>query len=194
VTNVARSESSPLTFDEYLRRSADALLRHATIVTADPQQAQDIVQTVLERAYRGWDRIGSLDHPHAYLRRMVVNEFISFRRRMARIFLTAAVPEPDRPPDHADQYAERSALIERIRRLPNRQRAAVALRYWDGLTDAEIAAELGCSPGSVRGYISRGLRTLRLEAEDPQRAARRGDMDGTGTAAVAAINTKRELG
>ena len=191
MTNVAWSESNSLAFDEYLRRHADALLRHATIVTADPQQAQDIVQTVLERAYRRWDRIGGLDHPDAYLRRMVVNEFISLRRRMARILLTAAVPEPDRTPDHADQHAERSALIDRIRRLPNRQRAAVALRYWDGLTDAQIAAELGCTAGSVRGYISRGLRALRVDAEPPQPIAGRGD---AGRAATEdATDTTRRL-
>ena len=191
MTNVDWSESNPLAFEDYLRRHADALLRHATILTADPQQAQDIVQTVLERAYRRWDRIGGLDHPHAYLRRMVVNEFISLRRRMARILLTAAVPELDGSPDHADQHAERSELVDRIRRLPNRQRAAVALRYWDGLTDAQIAAELGCTVGSVRGYIFRGLRALRVDAEEPDRVAGRGN--GGNAATAAAIDTNREL-
>ena len=191
MTNVAPSEANRLAFDDYLNRHADALLRHATIVTADPQQAQDIVQTVLERAYRRWDRIGGLDHPDAYLRRMVVNEFISLRRRMARVLLTAAVPDRDHTADFADRHAERSALVERIRRLPNRQRAAVALRYWDGLADTQIAAELGCSVVSVRGYISRGLRALRLDvdARGPQRLAGRSDAGGAG----AAITTNREL-
>ena len=179
-----------MAFEDYLRFYADALLRHATIVAADPQQAQDIVQTVLERAYRRWDRIGALDHPDAYLRRMVINEFISLRRRMARVLLTAAVPEPDRTPDHADQHAERSALVERIRGLPSRQRAAVALRYWDGLTDVQIAAELGCTVGSVRGYISRGLRALRIDAENPQPVAGRGDARSTGATATADTNRR----
>jgi RNA polymerase sigma-70 factor (sigma-E family) len=165
VTLTPGSGPEPLGFNDYVCRHADALLKHATVVTAHPQEAQDIVQTVLERAYRHWDQIGGLAYPDAYLRRMVINEFISVRRRMKRILLTAAVPERDAAPDHAEQHAERSALIDRIRRLPSRQRVAVALRYWDGFTDAQIAEELGCTVGTVRGYIWRGLRSLRLDVE-----------------------------
>ena len=84
------------------------------------------------------------------------NEAVSLGRAKER------VPESSGLPDPADRHADRAALIAEIRRLPNRQRAAVALRYWEDLTDAQIAEQLGCREATVRGYIRRGLRTLRL--------------------------------
>jgi RNA polymerase sigma-70 factor (sigma-E family) len=150
-----------LTFDEFFDSRGDSLLRYATAITADPHTAKDVVQSVLERAFIRWDRISAMEHPDAYVRRMIVNEFISWRRRISRIRLTNQMP--DLPPlvDHADQHADRDALIAQLRKLPNRQRAAVALRYWDDLTDAQIAAELGCSEGTVRSCIWHALRKLR---------------------------------
>jgi len=154
-------------FDEYVAQYGDGLLRHATIVAADPYLGQDIVQTVLERAYRRWPRIAQMDHPDAYLRRMVVNEFVSTRRRLRRVNPFACVPEPPAIRDHADQQSDRTTLVAELRKLPPRQRAAVALRYWDGLPDAEIAAQLGCSEGTVRGYIHRALQRLRAGLDEP---------------------------
>jgi len=156
-----------VTFDEFVDQSADALLRYATAVTADPHTAKDVVQSVLERAFTRWDRISAMEHPDAYLRRMVVNEFISWRRRISRVRLTDRVPEPTARADHADQHADRDDLIAQLRKLPNRQRVAVALRYWSDLTDAQIAAELGCSEGTVRGYIWHALRTIRGGIDPP---------------------------
>lgn len=153
-----------MTFEEYLETSGNALLRHATIVSADPAAAEDIVQVVLERALRQWERIGAMEFPDAYLRRMVVNEFLSLRRRLGRVFLTASVP--DTPvTDPSDQRGDRTMLIAELRRLPKRQRAAVALRYWADLPDREIATQLGCSETSVRGYIFRALHALRVSLD-----------------------------
>jgi RNA polymerase sigma-70 factor (sigma-E family) len=154
-----------VTFDDYVRANGDALLRYAMVVSADATVAEDLVQSVLERAYPRWDRIAAMDRPDAYLRRMVVNEFISLRRRIGRVFVVERVPE--RPvADPADQGADRQALITELRRLPARQRAAVALRYWADLSDAQIAEELGCKETTVRGYIWRGLRALRLTVDE----------------------------
>lgn len=166
-----------MTFDDYVRVNGDGLLRYATVVSADAHVAEDVVQSVLERAYARWGRIEAMDHPDAYLRRMVVNEFISLRRRIGRVFVVDRVPE--RPvADPADQHADRHALIAELRQLPPRQRAAVALRYWADLSDAQIAVELGCAESTVRGYIWRGLRALRLTVDGsdaPTSLARRTD-------------------
>ena len=151
-----------VSFEDYVSARADGLLRYAMVVTADAHVAEDVVQSVLERAYPRWARIAAMEHPDAYVRRMVLNEFISLRRRIGRVFVVERVPEAPGLPDPADSHADRAALIAEIRRLPNRQRAAVALRYWDDLTDAQIADQLGCREVTVRGYIRRGLRTLRL--------------------------------
>ena len=60
-------------------------------------------------------------------------------------------------------YAERDALVAQLGKLPARQRAVLALRYYEGLSDTEIANLIGCRPGTVRGYATRALATLRVE-------------------------------
>ncbi len=153
-----------MTFDEYLTYRLPSLLRFAMVVTCSPHLAEDVVQEVLARAHPRWERIGGIEQPEAYLKRMVVNEYLSWRRRSARVVtvdlaaLTAAAPPM---PDHASAYGERDALVRRIGALTPKQRAVVALRYYDGRTDAEIAAVLGCSEGTVRTHASRALAALR---------------------------------
>ncbi|MFJ6673840.1 SigE family RNA polymerase sigma factor [Actinosynnema sp. NPDC091369] len=151
-------------FGEYVVGRRPALMRFATVLTCRPWLAEDIVSDVLGRAFERWDRISAMAEPHAYVRRMVVNEYLSWRRRLARTTPRAEVdPESARIGDGADERARRDALISRLARLPRRQRAAVVLRYYAGLTDAEIAAELGCRVPTVRSQISRALATLRLD-------------------------------
>jgi RNA polymerase sigma-70 factor (sigma-E family) len=163
-----------VTFEEYLDSKGPGLLRHAVVLTADPHEAEDLVQTVLERAYHRWTTVAALDYPDAYLRRMVTNEFISLRRRLGRIFVVDRVPEPAAVADLADQEVDRQALIGEIRRLPSKQRAAIALRYWGDLSFAQIAEQLNCSEVSARGYIWRATRALRLtldDSDDPSESA-----------------------
>lgn len=112
MTNVARSESNPLSFEDYVHRQPVALLRHATIVTADPAQAQDIVQTVLERAYRSWDRIGGFNHPDAFPSRMVVNEFTWSTAPRSR---SPARPPPGRASPATQTGPGRAELVQTAR-------------------------------------------------------------------------------
>ncbi len=156
------------TFDGYVAAKGAGLLRHATVLTADPHAAADVVQTVLERAFHRWGRISAMEYPDAYVRRMIVNEAVSARRRVAWIVLSDRAAEAPAAEDRTGQLDERSALIARIRKLPPRQRAAVALRYYVDLTDAQIADQLGCGESTVRGYIFRALRALRLELESDE--------------------------
>ncbi|QQQ79595.1 SigE family RNA polymerase sigma factor [Saccharothrix sp. 6-C] len=150
-------------FGEYVVGRRPALMRFATVLTCQTWLAEDIVSDVLGRAFERWDRISVMAEPHAYVRRMVVNEYLSWRRRLARTSPRAEV-HPDVPVgDGADDRAQRDAMIRRLARLPRRQRAAVVLRYYAGLPDAEIAVELGCRVTTVRSQISRALATLRLD-------------------------------
>lgn len=164
-----------MTFDDFLTHRLSTLLRFATVVTCDPHLAEDVVQDVLIRAHGRWARITALDHPEAYLKRMVVNEFLSWRRRAARVVpvdieaLLAAAPAH---PDHAQRHGERDALLRRIADLTPKQRAVIALRYYDGRTDAEIALTLGCSVVTVRSHASRALAALRVALTEPIRGER----------------------
>src|SRR5687768_5019928 len=101
------------------------------------------------RAYARWRSIVELDQPEAYLRRMVTNEYLSWRRRWARVTPHADVGGAAPPAaDHADSHAERDAIRVELARLPRRQRAVLVLRYYAGLTDSEIADVLGCPAGT----------------------------------------------
>jgi RNA polymerase sigma-70 factor (sigma-E family) len=164
-----------VTFDEFLTYRLTSLLRFAMVVTCDPHVAEDVVQEVLLRANERWARIGGLDQPEAYLKRMVVNEYISWRRRATRV-VTLDRPALDHlvppTPDPADGRVDRDDLAARVARLTPKQRAVVALRYYDDRSDAEIADVLGCSEGTVRAHASRALATLRAELTEG--SARRG--------------------
>ncbi|MGI8679035.1 MAG: SigE family RNA polymerase sigma factor [Jatrophihabitans sp.] len=150
-------------FAQYMRTQRPALLRFATVLTGQTWLAEDLVSDVLGRAYERWDRIGAMDRPHAYVRRMIVNEHLSWRRRLQRT-TPAADPQPrDAAADSADEHAERDAMITLLATLPNKQRTAVVLRYYAGLSDAEIAQELGCRESTIRSQISRALQALRID-------------------------------
>lgn len=155
------------TFAEFLTERTAALLRFATVVTGDPHQAEDVVQDVLVKAYGRWDHVGQLDHPEAYLRRMIVNAHISWWRRRTPTARGAFELDDISVPDHADQVTRRSELVGLVRRLPRKQRAAVALRYYADHTDAEIAEILGCSTSTVRSQIARALVKLRVDVDQP---------------------------
>ena len=161
------------TFDQFAADRIDRLLRFATALTCDPHLAQDVVQEVLVRVQHKWDRIGPLSARDQYVRRMIINEYLSWRRRKAARTVAATHSTLDElgPPtaDPANAYAERDAMRKRIATLPRKQRAALVLRYYEDRTDAEIAELLGCSAGTVRSHISRALSTLRANHQHPVR-------------------------
>jgi RNA polymerase sigma-70 factor (sigma-E family) len=156
-----------MTFEEFADTRLAAVLRFAGVLTGDRALAEDVVQEVLIRAHARWRRIGRLDHPESYIKKMVVNEFISAQRRNWRFVPAGAELSTGQVPDHACRHAERDALLAEIGKLPRRQRAVLVLRYYEGLSDPEIAEALGCTPGTIRGYASRALATLRVGMSAP---------------------------
>jgi RNA polymerase sigma-70 factor (sigma-E family) len=157
----------PGTFAEYVARQRPALMRFATVLTGQPWLADDLVSDVLGRVFERWDRIRTMSEPQAYVRRMVVNDYLSWHRRLARTAPRAEVEPAGTVADPAAEHAEREAMLARLARLPRRQRAAVVLRYYAGLSDTEIAAHLGCREGTVRSQISRALAGLRIDSPNP---------------------------
>ena len=161
------------TFDQFAADRIDRLLRFATALTCDPHLAQDVVQEVLVRVQHRWARIGPMPARDLYVRRMIINEYLSWRRRKAAKTVAATHSTLDAlgtpTADPAAGYAERDAMRTQIARLPRKQRAALVLRYYSDRSDAEIAELLGCSTGTVRSHISRALSTLRANHQQPVR-------------------------
>lgn len=160
-----------MTFEEFAAARLPAVLRFAGVLTGDRALAEDVVQDALIRASRRWQTIGQLDRPEAYVRKMIINEFLSWRRRSWRLVLggTGGGLDGQPIPDPAADYAERDAITTELAKLPRRQRAVLVLRYYQGLSDPEIAEVLGCRPGTVRGYAARALAALRAEMAGPPR-------------------------
>jgi RNA polymerase sigma-70 factor (sigma-E family) len=154
-----------VTFEEFVSARLGALIRYATVVTWDPHLAEDIVQDVLLRTRAKWARIGAADSPEAYVKRMVVNEFLSWRRRKAArlVPVETATLGGLMPPGHdaIGEADERDAIQRMIAALPPKQRVAIALRYYEDLADEQIAEILGCRPVTVRTHIFRALASLR---------------------------------
>jgi RNA polymerase sigma-70 factor (sigma-E family) len=150
-------------FEEFAALRLPALLRFATVLSGDPALAEDVLQEVLIRAHQRWSRIDGMERPEPYLRKMIVNEFVSTHRRWWRWVPKATVEPVGREPDPATRHADRDELTAELAKLPRRQRAVLVLRYYEGLSDTEIAEALGCSPGTVRGYASRALAALRVQ-------------------------------
>ncbi|MDP9869468.1 MULTISPECIES: SigE family RNA polymerase sigma factor [Streptosporangium] len=146
-------------FDDFVAEQADALLRYGYVLTGNPHDAADLVQEALVRLRGAWPKVRRKDSPHSYVRTTMARLHISIWRRHRREHLTGEPPERVHhdafPPD------EDQGLWEELAVLPRRQRAVLVLRYYEQLTDAEIAEVLGISPGTVRGYASRGLDKLR---------------------------------
>ena len=159
-----------LTFESFLEAEMGSLLRFAAVLTGDTGLAEDVVQEVLIRANARWDRIGSMHHRRAYVRRMIVNEYLSWRRRSWRSVPggTAEDVSDGQTPDIGAAVVQRHALLAELARLPRRQRAVIVLRYYEGLTDSEVAKVLGCRPATVRGYAARALAALRVDPTAPR--------------------------
>ncbi|GAB2783040.1 SigE family RNA polymerase sigma factor [Streptomyces daliensis] len=170
----ARTTSStvtPLTFTSYVRARGPVLLRTARSLTADPRDAEDLLQTALTKTYLAWERIADHRALDGYVRRALLNTRTSqWRKRRVDEFSCEELPEPEPlpGPDPAEQQALRDAMWRAVLKLPARQRAMVVLRYYEDLSEVQTAAVLGVSVGTVKSAVSRALAKLR---EDPQLAS-----------------------
>jgi RNA polymerase sigma-70 factor (sigma-E family) len=156
-------------FDDFVTGRGWALLRFAYVLSGDAHLAEDLVQEVLARMHRRWDRVTAMDHAEAYVRAAIVRQFLSWRRRRAaREAVLADLPEPPGGPEPQQQVGERDRMWRLLSGLPRAQRAVLVLRFYCDLPDDEIAALLGCGPSTVRSQAARALarmRTLLAEEE-----------------------------
>jgi RNA polymerase sigma-70 factor (sigma-E family) len=152
-------------FSDFMHGRWAQVVRLGYGLTGDLQIAEDLAQTAFARAYASWPRVRRAADPDAYVRKIVVNANLNrFRKRRVIEHLTGTVPEVAQPGDPAGRHEDRAALMAALLRLPYGQRAVVVLRYWLDMTEAEVAAVMGCSVGNVKSQASRALAKLRNSA------------------------------
>jgi RNA polymerase sigma-70 factor (sigma-E family) len=162
-------------FAEFVAGALPGLLRFGHVLTGHPQEAEDLVQTALGRSLRAW-RLHQIDDPRAFVRKVMVNSYSSwYRRRGSREWATADLSGHGLVEDHARQLGERDVVWRALRTLPARQRAVIVLRYYEDLPDAQIAAVMGTSTGTVKSQMSRAMKRL-ADALVPARAAGQHDL------------------
>ena len=152
-------------FREYMVSRWGGLVRFAYGLTGDRGHAEDLAQTALAKAYASWPRVRRAGDPDAYVRRILINaNHGRFRKRRVHEKSGELAIEPA-VADGTDAFDQREALVAALMELPPKQRAVVVLRYWDGLTETQAAAILGCSVGTVKSQASRALTKLRNSAQ-----------------------------
>jgi RNA polymerase sigma-70 factor (sigma-E family) len=150
-------------FPEFAAARLPSLLRYAHLLTGDAHLAEDLVQEALTRAYLNWPKVVGADRPERYVIRILTNHYLGWRRRSwwRRDLPAGDELAPPSVPDSAGDLVERDAVWTLLGTLPRRQRAVLVLRYYEGLTDAEISELLGCAPVTVRTHAYRAFATLR---------------------------------
>lgn len=159
-----QAESGSVDFEAWVSARSDALLRFAYVLTGDPNLAEDAVQDALTTACARWSRVSRADDVEAYVKRMIVNAHISWWRRFRRREAPAAEPALAMPTstDGSGDRAEAEAVWALCSTLPDRQRAAVVLRFYEQLSYAEIAALLHCAEATARSSVHRALAALKV--------------------------------
>jgi RNA polymerase sigma-70 factor (sigma-E family) len=151
-------------FSAFVRAHTSALLRSAFLLTSDAAAAEDLVQETFLRLYPKWSRVARVEAPLAYVRRSMLNTFLNSRRtKSSQEQPIAEIPDRPDESDLACDVTERALVVWLLESLPPRQRAVLVLGFLHDLSDAEIAADLGCRRATVRSIVSRALASVRSE-------------------------------
>ena len=154
------TDTATPTYEEYVGARWTALYRTAYLLTGAHADAEDLAQNTLVKVYLAWPKVVGAASPDAYVRRILTNTFVSARRplRISRESLVDRVPDVQvlEVDDH-----ERMRLWPHISALPPKQRAVIVLRYYEDLSELQIADALGCSPGTVKSNASLALKSLK---------------------------------
>lgn len=156
------SRRDPAAFAEFVAARSAALHRSAYLLVGDRGLAQDLLQEALTKTYVAWPRLRDPGKAEAYTRKAITHTAISWYRRKA---WSSERPSDDLPEGqstgHADDVAQREWLWQALQDLPPRQRAAIVLRFYEDLTEAQTAEAMGCAVGTVKSQVHAGLKTLR---------------------------------
>src|SRR5262245_36098700 len=167
-------------FSELVQARSSALLRTAYLVVGDHQLAQDLLQEALVKAYVAWPRLRDTSKAEAYVRRTIVRTAISWRRRRSFHERPTDVVPDAAGSDESESMVVHDVVWDSVVSLPPKQRAALVLRYYEDLSEADTAQVLGCSVGTVKSQVSTALAKLR-ERVGPDVALPLLPQDGTVT-------------
>lgn len=173
---VAASTDRDEEFSSYMAARQPALLRTAYLLAGDRAGAEDLVQSALAKLYLSWDKVQNRESLDGYVRRIMVNEHNSLWRRAWKRRELATDTMPERPVTDVYDDGQGAALWEFVQTLPPKQRSVIVLRYYEDLSEAETAAILGVSVGTVKSQASRALAGLRQRAPrslDPREEEKR---------------------
>ncbi|RVX46283.1 RNA polymerase sigma-70 factor (sigma-E family) [Nonomuraea polychroma] len=145
-------------FEDFVRARGPALLRYGYVLSGNADDAADLVQEALLKLSGAWRRVRNKDNPESYVRTVMARQHISWWRKRRREHVTDEVPEGSYTDDHA--FGE---LWKELATLPRKQRVVLVLRYYEDLSDKEIAEILGISRGTVRSQAFHALNALRVK-------------------------------
>ena len=147
-------------YREFAGSRAASLHRTAYLLCGDWHLADDLVQETFVQTFRHWRRVQRADNQHAYVKRILINEFNRHWRRYGGLPVSADDRLEVAVPDISDEVVNRADLLRALLTLPARQRATVVLRYLEGMSERETAAVMRCSEGTVKSQTARALDAL----------------------------------
>jgi RNA polymerase sigma-70 factor (sigma-E family) len=155
-------------FAEFVVARERALQRTAWLLTGDWALAEDLVQTALVRSWPRWERIRRRDNPEIYVRKVMVNTWLTWsRRKWRKEQAFALVPDRPAPGDHAAETSVRIAVQQALAALTARQRAVLVMRVFDDMSEGDVAQALGLAVGTIKSTTAQALAKLR---QDPRLA------------------------
>jgi RNA polymerase sigma-70 factor (sigma-E family) len=154
-------------FTDFVRAQSASLFRTAYLMTGDYQRAEDLLQTTLVRVYQRWPRIDAMERPAAYARKILVNQSVSWWRRRSSNESTLTPRDEPSWQGRVDEVAEHERAWQAVLTLPPRQRAVMVLRYYEDLSEADIAAALNMAPGTVKSHGHAASRRLAQLLSEP---------------------------
>jgi RNA polymerase sigma-70 factor (sigma-E family) len=161
--------SEPEGFHQFVAARSPGLVRAAWLLTGNLATAEDLVQTALAKVWARWSQVERQDAPEVYVRRVMMSTFLTWsRRRWHGERAVERLPETATAPDDLHQVELRWSVSHALRALPRRQRAVVVLRYFEDLTEQQVARVLNCSVGTVKSQNAKAIAKLRA---DPQLTA-----------------------
>lgn len=154
-----------------MRAHSATLFRTAYLMTGDYQRAEDLLQTTLVRVYQRWPRVGAMDRPVGYARKVLVNQEVSWWRRKSSHELALVLRDEPAWGGRMEEVVEHERVWNAVLSLPPRQRAVTVLRYYEDLTEGQIAETLAMAPGTVKSHAHAAARRLAGLLGEPAAAA-----------------------
>jgi len=159
-------------FADFVRTQSASLFRTAYLMTGDYQRAEDLLQTTLVRLYQRWARVVEMERPGGYAHKVLVSQAGSWWRKRSSRESVLAVRDQPAQGDRMNDVDEHERVWQAVLSLPPRQRAVTVLRYYEDLSEAEIARTLSMAPGTVKSHAHAATRRLaELLGEPVQPAA-----------------------